>query len=120
MGFYPGSTAFSAPGAVQDDSNHHYTESYTITVSANQFNSALSSVLYDSGNANYTLTGGFGAYEYNCTDAAKSWFSTAGFGLPNAASGIFTNTPGSLGQTIMSLPGASNTPGNAPHSHGGC
>ncbi len=121
MGFYPGSVSMSAKGVVKDNSNHSYSQSYTVSVNSTQFSAALNAVILDQQTANYTLSQSLSSNpEYNCTDAAKSWISDAGIYLPPAARGLFVNTPGDFGQAIMTLSGASATPGKAPASHGPC
>jgi hypothetical protein len=121
MGFYPGTASTNTKGVIKDDSNHPYDISLTATVTPNQFNNALASVLYDSTNSNYVLSNINLSTEYNCTDAAKNWMSSASVSTPSAARGLFTNTPGDFGQALRSTPGIiSSNPGVASTSHGPC
>jgi len=120
MGFYPGPGLSLQPkGIIKDDSGHPYNVSYTVNVSVTNFNAALTGVVLDNGTSNYVLTNAFGS-ERNCTDAALSWMSNAGVGLPVASRGAFTNTPGDFGQALRNVSGASTASGTAPPSHGPC
>lgn len=120
MGFYPGPGLSTQPkGIIKDDSGHPYNVSYTANVSATNFNASLTGVVLDNGTSNYVLTNLFGR-ERNCTDAALSWMSDAGIGLPVASRGAFTNTPGDFGQALRNVSGVSTASGTAPQGHGPC
>ncbi len=123
MGFYPNPRSISADGVIKNDGGHPFDVSYTVTVSAAQFQAALSNVIYDNGFSMYTLS----AYqlnthsEYNCTDAAIQWMRNASVTMPASTNrGIFVNSPGDYGQALKNLNGANTTAGNAPISHGAC
>lgn len=118
MGFYPGGNGVSSPGIIQDDSGHPYNVSYTINVTASEFNAALAGVVQANGKQ-YILTD-FQSLEFNCTDAARGWISDAGTALPIASRGIFLNTPGDFGQALAGISGSSTAPGSAPQGHGAC
>jgi hypothetical protein len=125
MGFYPTPTGFlpgvGSKGVIKDDSGDSYNKSYTINVTASQFNAALSGVINDNTNASYILSNLQLSYsEYNCTDAAISWMNDAGQNFKASASGAFVNTPGNFGQALDSISGVSATPGKAPQGHGPC
>ncbi|MBB5638498.1 hypothetical protein HDE68_004430 [Pedobacter cryoconitis] len=122
MGFYPGGLGLKSPGIVKDDGGHAYNVSYTSSVTVDQFNLSLNTVINDSKNTVYNLGNYiFGGVEYNCTDAASAWMGNAGIRLPaGVARGLFTNTPGDYGQVLSNVNGANKSPGKAPQSHGEC
>ena len=126
MGFYPDAKGFlpgvKSHGIIQDDSGHPYNVSYATNVTATQFNAALGRVVTDNANANYILSNGQAPYpEYNCTDAALTWMSTASLQIPgNVARGAFDNTPGDYGQALRSFNGANTAKSTAPSGHGAC
>ena len=126
MGFYPDTKGVlpgvQSPGIIKDDSGQPYNVSYSTNVNVTQFNAALGRVANDSANANYVLSKGQSpASEYNCTDAALTWMSTAGVKLPASVSRrAFNNTPGDYGQALKSQPGATAASGFAPSGHGSC
>lgn len=121
MGFYPKYPLTSAKGVIEDDGGHVYSVSYTATVTATQFQSALNNLSYDSSNTYYRLSNGNSGGEYNCIDAAILWMTAAGVNLPgDTPRNSFTNTPGDYGQALRTLNGTNTTSGNAPSSHGEC
>lgn len=88
MGFYPGSSSVNTKGVIKDDSGHPYDVSYTATVSETKFTIALNDVISASGIKNYILSTVNGGQEFNCTDAAISWMTTAAVVLPADASSV--------------------------------
>lgn len=129
MGFYPSQTSTSlipgvlSKGVIKDDSGHPYNVSYQANVTAVQFQTALSVVVYDSSYSTYALTKLQGSFqEYNCTDAASSWMNVLSTNIVPSSSprGAFKNTPGDYGVALSQLSGASTTAGSAPSSHGPC
>jgi hypothetical protein len=108
LGFYPSSNPLSSKGAMEDNGLHVADVSYKINVTQDQFNKALEKVEFDFNNKQYILTNTIGD-EYNCTDAALSWMNAAGanFGNSSSSSAFFKNTPGSFGQVLRNMPGAS-------------
>lgn len=121
MGFYPGSSSVNTKGVIKDDSGHPYDVSFTATVSETKFTIALNDVVSASGIKNYILSTVNGGQEFNCTDAAIEWMTSAAVVLPQDASrGYFQNTPGDYGQALRNTSGSNKAGGNAPTGHGPC
>ncbi|WP_143009657.1 hypothetical protein [Pedobacter soli] len=116
LGFYPDPDASStaSKGKIKDNSGHAFDVSYTISVTALQFNQALQAMTSDFNSANYNLT------SYNCTDAALGWMNAAGANLANAPRGLFNNTPGDLGQALRNKSNANKNGGYGMSSKGAC
>jgi hypothetical protein len=131
IGFYPNSSWKVVSGTniaskLADDAGHEYNARYTITVSASQFQAALTAVqTYSSYNYNVA--------DFNCTDFALAVFNAAGPGLtiprhqvPGFSSAKGSNTPQGLYEKISGLSEAGNknaqTGGKAygGTSHGPC
>lgn len=121
MGFYPGAYNNTQPkGVIKDDGGHGYTVSYTVNVSASDFNSALNILSYENAHSDYALTN-VNSSEFNCVDAALTWTLAGGISLPTSAPrGIFKNTPGDYGQALRKVSGVNTNSGYAPSSHGEC
>ncbi|RLJ72002.1 hypothetical protein [Pedobacter alluvionis] len=119
LGFYPSESSLAGRGTMVDNSGHAADVSYTINVTAQQFNKGLEKVEYDFANRDYVLTNAF-LNEYNCTDAAISWMNAAGAKFTDSTTGLFRNTPGSFGQILGSLPGANKTSSPGTVGKGPC
>jgi hypothetical protein len=118
MGFYPTGSGIdagvSSKGIIKDNSGSPYDVSYTISVTANQFNSALTKLSQDFTNKDYAVR------TYNCTDAAISWMNAGGASFSNISRGWFVNTPGDFGEELRKNQNAVKTGGTAASGKGPC
>ncbi|WP_293743677.1 hypothetical protein [uncultured Pedobacter sp.] len=116
LGFYPDPDASStdSKGKIKDNSGHAFDVSYTISVTALQFNQALQAMTSDFNSTNYNLT------SYNCTDAALNWINAAGANLASAPRGLFNNTPGDFGQVLRNKSNANKNEGYGMSGKGAC
>ncbi len=104
----------NSKGIIKDDSGHAYDVSYTRTVTALQFDAALSSLSSHFGYSYYDLK------TYNCTDAALSIMNDGGANFSGVPRGGFNNTPGDFGQVLRSKPGANKNGGSGVSGKGPC
>lgn len=114
VGFYPGSSPLNSKGIIKDDSGHSYDVSFTRTVTALQFDAALSSLASHFAYSYYDLR------TYNCTDAAISIMNYGGANFSSIPRGAFNNTPGDFGQFLRSKPSANKNGGNGVSGKGPC
>ena len=127
IGFYPNTSWKSVGGGnitskIVDDAGHEYNARYSITVSASQFQAALTAAQNNSNN-DYNIA------TFNCTDFALGVFNAAGGnlsvpkyqipGYPNRTTG--SNTPQGLYNAISNLgaAGKKNIETNSNKAYGG-